>query len=136
MVFGLSLGPEGLGSSLGETWNHWFSQFVRGPGFAGLFVNDFFLTKAEDVDSLLCILGLCGFEVSLEKFQYFKLLTKLLWATIERLSEGIVPEDLVRILCVSKRSRSTFYLKKYSSISFADGVQSSARETAETRSHA
>ena len=88
MVFGLSLGPDGLGSSLGETWNHWFSQFVRGP-------DDFFLTMAEDVDSLLCILGLCGF--SLEKFQYCKPMTKLLGDTIERLSDGIVPDDLVRI---------------------------------------
>ena len=54
MVNGLSMGPVGLGSSLGETWNHCFSQVAQGPAFAGLFVDDFFLTKAEDADSLLC----------------------------------------------------------------------------------
>ena len=62
-------------------------------------------------------------------------MTKLLGATIERLSEGMVPEDLVRIESVSKRSRSNFDLEKYSSTSFAHGEQSSARETVETRCH-
>lgn len=105
------MGPEGLRASLGKLWKLWQTQLAAGPGYASLFVDDFFISgeassAKKDLGRLLHLLGICGYEVSAEKFQDNSPAVRLLGVQIERRESSVI------IRCEDRREETQEKLRR------------------------
>ena len=84
LAFGLSMGVEALRLSLGQLWDIWKKDSSSGIGFGNLWVDDFLATTSDGMPLLICIFGLCGFDISQKKFQMNTPDTKFLGTVVKR----------------------------------------------------